>query len=151
MIVFLLRHADRSDANDNINEDGVRRAKLLARMLSESDVSVAFRSDTNRAAKTVEPLKAKLGGALQITAIEKNDSEPGDAHAKRVADAVRALPANATVVVVGHSETLGPTIKRLDGGMIEKIQPAEFDKLFVLFIAPSGAATLLKLRYGEKT
>jgi phosphohistidine phosphatase SixA len=152
MIVFLLRHADRSDANDDINEDGVRRAKLLARMLSESGVSVAFRSDTNRAAKTVEPLKAKLGGALQINAIEKNDSEPGDVHAKRVADAVRALPANATVVVVvGHSETLGPTIKRLDGGMIEKIQPAEFDKLFVLFIPPSGAPTLLKLRYGEKT
>ena len=151
MIVFLLRHADRTTANDDINDDGVRRAKLLARMLSESSVSVAFRSSTRRAEKTLEPLKEKLGGALQITAIEKNDAEPGDIHAKRVVDAVRAVSANTTVVVVGHSETLSPTITRLGGGAIDTIQGHEFDKLFVLFIAADESTKLLKLRYGAPT
>ena len=151
MIVFLLRHADRTGNDAELNDLGKQRAALLARMLSESGVSVAFRSDTNRAAKTLEPLTTKLGAVLRVKEIEKKDGDPGDVHANKVADAVRALPPDTTVAVVGHSDTLGPTIKRLDGGTIDQIEGHEFDKLFVLFIPPNGSATLVKLRYGAAT
>jgi phosphohistidine phosphatase SixA len=152
MIVFLLRHADRSnDQVDDLNAAGRKRAELLARMLAESGVTVAFRSQFVRAVRTLKPLDAKLAGALQVRPIDTQPNETSVAYGIKVAEAVLALAANTTAVVVGHSDTLGPTIKRLGGGAIETIQATEFDKLFVVFIAPDGSATLLKLRYGAPT
>lgn len=62
MIVFALRHANRT-AGDDLSPAGELRAKLLARMLAESGVSVAFRSHFIRAVKTLKPLEAKLPGS----------------------------------------------------------------------------------------
>lgn len=81
--------------------------------------------------------------------IRFEDTEEAVDYAKKVAAAIRALPANAVVAAVGHSDTVGPTIKQLGGGAIDPIGDGEFDKLFVLFIAPDGSVTLLKLRYGD--
>ena len=65
MIVFALRHADRT-AGDDLSPAGRKRATLLARMLAESGVSIAYRSDAVRAARTLEPLKQTLGAALTV-------------------------------------------------------------------------------------
>jgi phosphohistidine phosphatase SixA len=149
MIVFVLRHADRTAADD-LSAAGKRRAELLARMLADTGITVAFRSEAKRAAMTLQPLQAELPG-LRIEEIKLAGAADEDAYAKTIAAAVRALPAAAVVAVVGHSNTLGPTIHRLGGGPIEPIGDNEFDNLFVLFIDPNGAATLLKMRYGEPT
>jgi phosphohistidine phosphatase SixA len=60
MIIFALRHADRTAADD-LSPAGRERAELLARMLAETGVSIAYRSDAVRAARTLEPLEQKLG------------------------------------------------------------------------------------------
>jgi hypothetical protein len=65
--------------------------------------------------------------------------------------AVKSQPADSVVAVVGHSNTIGPIIDGLGGGIVEEIGANEFDKLFVVFIAPVGTATLLRLRYGAIT
>ena len=63
MIVFLVRHADRpptphgGPVPDALSAPGQERARLLARMLSDSGVRLAYRSDTARTAQTLEPLK----------------------------------------------------------------------------------------------
>ena len=149
MIVIALRHADRTAA-DALSAAGKRRAKLLARTLGEAGVSVAFRSQFKRAADTLAPLQQKLPG-LQIKEIKFADADQADDYAKRVAAAVRALPADAVVAVIGHSNTVGPVIAQLGGGQIAPIAETEFDKMFVLFVAPDRPASLLKLRYGEPT
>jgi phosphohistidine phosphatase SixA len=149
MIVFALRHADRT-AGDDLSEPGRRRAKVLARMLAESGISVAFRSHFRRAVKTLGPLQAKLP-ALQVEEIKLDDADQPDDYAAKVATAVQALPPSAVAAVIGHSDTVGPTIARLGGGAVDPIADGEFDKLFVLFIDPNGSAMLLKLRYGEPT
>jgi phosphohistidine phosphatase SixA len=150
MIVFLLRHADRTD-NDDLVPAGIARADLLGRMLAESGVTVAFRSQFRRAAKTLAPLEARLGGALDVRTIPLLNPNDPDAYGTQVANAVRTLPADTRVVVVGHTITIGPTIEKLGGEPIDPIEEHQFDKLFVLSRATPAPATLLKLRYGEAT
>jgi phosphohistidine phosphatase SixA len=149
MIVFALRHADRT-ASDDLSGPGRQRAKLLARMLAESGISVAFRSHFCRAVKTLDPLQAKLP-SLQVKEIRFDDADEPNDYAKRVATAVQALPPSTVVAVIGHSDTVGPTIMDLGGKAIDPIEDSEFDRLFVMFISPNGAVSLLKLRYGEPT
>jgi len=102
-------------------------------MLAETGISVAFRSHFVRAVKTLNPLEAKLSGFLLVKQITYEAAEQPDEYATKVAAAVHALPTSAVVVVVGHSDTLGPTISQLGGASVDSIADNEFDKLFVLF------------------
>src|SRR5262249_61665901 len=94
-----------------------RRAKLLARMLAETGISVAFRSHFVRAAKTLHPLEGKLSGFLRVKQITYEAAEQPDEYATKVAAAVHALPASAGVAGVRHSATVGPAICRLRGAI----------------------------------
>lgn len=152
MIVFALRHADRT-TGDDLSPAGRKRAQLLARMLTESGVSIVFRSDAVRAARTVEPLKQKLGSALTVKEVgfgDPNNPDP-DLHIAKVVDFVKAQPAGAVVAVVSHSNTVGPILQGLGSGTVDPIGDTEFDKLFVLFRGPNGPASLTMLRYGAAT
>ena len=149
MIVFALRHADRT-ADDDLSPAGRKRALLLARMLAESGVSVVFRSDAVRAARTVEPLKQKLGDALIVKEVGFEGPNGVASHIAKVVDFVKAQPAAAVVAVVSHSNTVGPILQGL-GGPNAPIGDNEFDKLFVLFRAPNVPASLTMLRYGAPT
>lgn len=152
MIVFLLRHADRRpEPQDDLAPAGVERARLLARMVGESGVSVGFCSEAVRARRTLEPLKQRLGDELAITVVRTDGPGGTDAHVHEIVRAVKQLPADAVGIVVSHSNTVGPIIAGLGGGPIAPIGAGEFDKLFVLFIDLAGAATLLRLRYGAAT
>jgi phosphohistidine phosphatase SixA len=141
VIVFVLRHADRQPApNDDLTPAGEKRAELLARMLAESGITTAYHSGTVRARRTLEPLKLKLGNALTVAGIESEDEQA-------TVDAVKSRPADEIVAVVGHSNTVGPIIEGLGGEPVGPIGSDEFDKLFILFIDPTGKVTLLRLRY----
>lgn len=145
MIVFVLRHADRTPSpNDDLTSAGQERAALLARMLADSGVSFAYHSGAERARLTLEPLKQTLVAAVTI-------EEIGSGDVPATVAAVRSRPAGAVVVVVGHSDTVGPIIEGLGGGAVGPMASHEFDKLFVLFIDRAGDATLLRLRYGAST
>jgi phosphohistidine phosphatase SixA len=150
MIVFALRHADRT-TGDDLSPAGRKRALLLARMLAESGVSVVFRSDAVRAARAVEPLKDKLGGALVVKAVGFEGPNGVASHIAKVVDFVKAQPAAAVVAVVSHSNTVGPILQGLGSGPVAPIGDNEFDKLFVLFRAPTAPASLTMLRYGAPT
>jgi phosphohistidine phosphatase SixA len=152
MIVFALRHADRTTTGDDLSPAGHKRAQLLARMLAESGLSVVVHSDAVRAVRTVEPLKQKLGNALTVKEVgfgDPNNPDP-DFHIAKVVDFVKAQPAAAVVAVVSHSNTVGPILQGL-GGPNPPIGDNEFDKLFVLFRSPTGPAGVTMLRYGAPT
>jgi phosphohistidine phosphatase SixA len=150
MIVFVLRHADRMpDPADDLTPAGRERARLLARMLSQCGVSVAFHSDALRTLRTLEPLQQQLGGAL--TSKKVGSGQGVDQHVQSTVQAVKSLPTQAVAVVVGHSDTVVRIIEGLGGGSVGTIGANEFDKLFVLFIDAAGTATLLRLRYGAAT
>ena len=147
MVIFVLRHANRDPAADALSPAGVKRAKALAHKLAGSGVSQAYCSDARRTHDTLAPLKQLLGNDLTIT--EFSAEAPGglDGHIEAVVAAASALPAAAVAIVVSHSNTVGPIIEGLGGGIIARIGEAEFDRLFVLFIPPNDNNTLLQLRY----
>ncbi len=150
MIVFVLRHADRmAEPEDALSAPGLERTKLLARMLGESGVRNAWCSDAIRARGTLKPLKQLLGARLTIEVVPLGGAD--GAHEQHIIAAVKALPADATAAVVGHSDTMGTIIKGLTGQTIGDIQLEEFDKLFVVSIPPTGAPTVTLLRYGAAT
>jgi phosphohistidine phosphatase SixA len=143
MMIVLLRHADRlSDPADGLSPDGIKRAKLLAAMLASSGVTQAYCSEAVRTAQTLEPLKSKLGAALNITEVA------GDAgqHSEAIAQAVKALPPKTIAVVVSHSDTVPMIIEKLGGGAVAPIGPNQFDKLFILSLPGASAGPLL-MRY----
>ncbi len=150
MIVFALRHADRTSADD-LSPAGRKRAQLLARMLAESGVGVVFRSDAVRAARTVEPLKQKLGNALIVKEVGFEGANGVASHVAKVVEFVKSQPAAAVVAVVSHSNTVGPILQGLGSGPVDPIAENEFDKLFVLFRGPNGPPSLTMLRYGAAT
>jgi broad specificity phosphatase PhoE len=146
MIIFVLRHTDklRGPGQDGLDDKGVLRAKLLARMLADSGVTRAYCSKAIRTLQTIEPLQRKLGASLVIEKAE------GETHAAKVIAAVKSLPPETVVLVVTHTDTVPEIIAGLGGGPIEEIADNQFDKLFVLFRSGAGAS-LAKLKYGEPT
>lgn len=147
MVIFVLRHADRTPPDEGLSPAGVRRARLLGRMLAGSGASVAYCSDASRTRQTLAPLKQKLGKALAIKEFSTEGPGGVDAHVKAVVKAIKALPVDAVAVVVSHSNTVGSIIAKLGGDAIADIGDDEFDKLFVLFRPADGPAALLKLHY----
>jgi phosphohistidine phosphatase SixA len=153
MIVFVLRHADkRPEPNaDDLTELGVKRAKLLGRMLAESGVSVAFCSTVRRAQRTLEPLKSILGDGLAITSVAIDGPNQPQKHIDTIVEGVKQLAPDKVVVVVTHSNTVSPIIQGLGGEAVGDIDERVFDQLFVLSRAPAAKPRLLRLRYGEPT
>ena len=152
MVIFLLRHADRQPGVDDLSKAGVQRAELLARMLGESGIRIAYCSDAARTRRTLNSLEKKLRGALAVKAVSTKDPDGINRHVKDVIAAVKALPADAVAAVVGHTNTIPKIIAGLGGGSDgTSIEEDEFDKMFVLFIGPGGFVNLLKLRYGAPT
>lgn len=148
MIVFALRHADRTpDPQDDLTPKGAARAKLLARILGESGVSTAFVSTAKRARKTLQPLEAALGNGLTTVPVDVNSPT----HVQEHVDGLTALPDHAVAAVVGHSDTIRDIIREITGTDVGEIAAGEFDKLFVLSIRTGGGAMVALTRYGEPT
>jgi hypothetical protein len=53
-------------------------------------------------------------------------------------------------VVVGHGDTIGPTIEALTGRALGKPEPAPYDGMWVLTLRDGGGYRLLRMRYGAK-
>jgi phosphohistidine phosphatase SixA len=147
MIVFVLRHGERDpDPADALTSEGKKRARLLALMLAENGVGVAFRSELKRNRQMLAPLETKLGTALAVHEVKLNGPGGEPAHIAGIVAGVKAQAAGAVVAVVTHSQTVGPIVAGLGGGPVT-VGGNEFDKLFV-FVIDAVGTTLLKLRYG---
>src|SRR4051812_39720273 len=121
MIVFLLRHADRlPEPKDELSAQGRERARLLARMLADCRVAHAFCSDAKRTMQTLQPLKDQLGAALSITSVATDGPAGITGHVTNIVSSLEALPVDAVAIVVGHTNTIPPIVKKL-GGLIDPI------------------------------
>ncbi len=131
---ILIRHADVSDTpagDPDLNPAGAARAQGLRHILRDAKVQQIFATQTRRSQQTASPLAADLD--LPI-------SDGGDI--ATLVQHVCSLSPSSTVLVVGHSNTLGPIIAGLGGPPISDIGATEFDNLFVV-----SAGRLTHLRY----
>jgi broad specificity phosphatase PhoE len=140
--VILVRHAEKVDdsADPALSEAGNARALALADALADAGVTAILTTQYQRTRMTAAPLGERLGIVPDVV------SASGRTHAGEVAARVREH-ADGTVVVVGHSNTVGAIIRALGGPDVGDIADADYDHLFVLTIDGS-AARLIRSRYG---
>jgi phosphohistidine phosphatase SixA len=149
MVVFVLRHADKSGpTSDALSAAGQARARLLARMLGECGVTRIYHTEFQRSRQTAKPLRDKLGNAAKTVQIELG-TLTGEQHAAKVVAALRAGDDGGVAVVIGHSDTVAPVVSGLGGVATITIEEHEFDQLIIVSTAAQGPATVIPLRYGD--
>jgi broad specificity phosphatase PhoE len=144
--VFVVRHAEKqSEANDRdvpLSEAGRARAKRLAAMLRDACIVAVYSTDTVRTRTTAEP----VASASKVEPVLYDSTGP-DAW-KDLADRILREHRGDNVLVVGHSNTIGPLVEALGCKDRVTVGAQEYDGLWIIVPAPAagGAATLLRLR-----
>ena len=146
-IVYVVRHAEKAaedPADPVLTPAGYARADSLAARLREAGVDRIVSSNRQRTNLTARPLARLRNLEVEViglaTTVEK--------HAKDIADAIRLRP-GSRVLVVGHSNTVGPILVALGGPTIGDLCDFEHSNLFILTISRSGAPRLLRETYGR--
>ena len=142
--IFIVRHADKADnsVDPPLSPNGKARAKDLAKLLRNANVTAIYTSQFQRAIKTAEPLADKLG--LEI---KKEFTGDPASFAKLLA---KQNPVG-NVLVVGHSDTVPELLKSLGHSPSPPIQisEVEFDNLFMVVPTKNSAPTVVRFRYGK--
>lgn len=144
-LIILVRHAEKAldQGNDpGLTEDGAARARSLNSVLGHAGVGAIITTEWQRTRLTAAPLAKTLGIDPIVLSTVSGDAMP---HPKRVAEAVRALPAEV-VLIVGHSNTVPQIILALGGPQTVEIGDADYSNLFLLW-RREGKARLVRSQY----
>lgn len=154
--VFVVRHAERDTVppgDPRLSAAGVTRAAALERRLRGMAIGGVVVTNRLRTLQTAEPTlrfqridTAASAGRLVRVAL---GTDGVDGHARRVADSVRALARRTRqpVLVVGHSNTVGPIVRALGGPDYGTLCDHEYGWLFVL-TPKGGDVEPTRLTYG---
>ncbi len=135
--VYLVRHAEKDGPGDDagLTDAGKARARALAHVLEDVKLSAIFVSSVPRTSLTAQPTK------------EMSGLEPLQRNPTQTAEAVEGAFKGKTVLVVGHSDTVGTIAQKLGADGIGILPPEAFDRLFVIHII-GNQVMLERLRYG---
>ncbi len=138
--IFLVRHAEKADEPEDdpgLTPEGRERARDVARLLVDAEITHVHSSDFERTRHTGQPLADELGLSMNLY----DHGDPGP-----FLDEVMATPGRH--VIVGHSNTLPDLAERLGGdGYGEIVEAWEYNRLYILTPSPQGMETVL-LRFG---
>lgn len=139
--VIVIRHAEKAsdtEKDPDLSLQGEDRAISLTRFLRHNKVDAIFTSELKRTMQT----GAVLARQRSITPIVVNADDT-----KGLVAAIKALPEDAVVLVVGHSNTVPAILTEL--GVPEKItiRDDEFGRVFVVTPTKSGRSGLLEFGY----
>ena len=145
--VILVRHAEKVDASADpvLSEAGQRRAFDLAVALGDADLTHVFTSPLQRTVLTARPAAEAHAINPEVISFEGGT----EAHVRRVADRVRALPDDAVVLVVGHSNTVPLIAGALGETGPSEMRDCEYDRLIVIPVEDDGNSPAVIARYGE--
>ena len=147
--VIIVRHAEKADASADpvLSEAGQARAQALAAALTDAHPSVILTSPLQRTRLTAAPT-----ADYHSTAPEAVPLAGGvETHAAAVAARVRALPEDAVVLIVGHSNTVPAIARALGYAEAADMPECEYDRMTVLHLTGDGAVHSEVSRYGEAT
>jgi broad specificity phosphatase PhoE len=148
--VILVRHAEKaaSPANDPpLTAEGEERARALAKIARNDGVQAIITTQYLRTRETARP----AAEALHITPEVVSVGTGAPAMAQHIREVVRRIAQDhqgQVVLVVEHSNTIPAIIAALGAPKPAAICDNEYDGLYTVFIAPTGATTVMKSRYG---
>jgi broad specificity phosphatase PhoE len=147
-MVILVRHAERASApaaDPVLTDAGTQRATDLAAALAGARITAIVTTHLQRTQLTARPVIEATGQ----THIVVRAGGPTQAHADSVAAVVRRRPAGDVVLVVGHSNTIGPIIAALGGPVMPDLCDNQYSSMFILeYSAGVAAPRLVKAKYG---
>ena len=139
--VLLLRHGDKLGNQDQLSPAGQARAQELVHVAQKAGVAAIYHSEFQRTRQTAEPLANVLGLVpVQFAA----------ADVQLLVDDILQQHRGATVLVVGHSDSIPQVIAALGGPTLANLASDEFDNLFVLTRCRCwwSPVRLVNLQYG---
>jgi broad specificity phosphatase PhoE len=136
--VYLVRHAEKS-TNDPTDPDlsgaGYVRADSLSTQLRDAGINVIITTNRKRTIETAAPLARRRHINPEIVPV----SSDTDAHIDSVVAAIRRHE-GATILVVGHSNTIGHIAEKLGSEPIGDLCDNEYSDLIILEM-PRGKKT----------
>lgn len=145
--IILVRHAEKANSSGDpaLTPLGERRAMDLATALAQVHLDAIFSTQYQRTRFTAGP--AARAAKMEPQVIPATGNINLDALA--TAHAIDALPAESVVLVVGHSNTLGPIIAALGGPKVSDLCDGEYGTLLILTRqGADGPASLIRAHYG---
>lgn len=146
--IVIVRHGEKAFPNGDpdLSDAGQARAKALAAALSGARVAAVLATPLKRTQQTGQPTAAAAGVAIQTIALDGGVP----AHAQRVAEAARKVSKDATVLIVGHSNTIGEIARALGDTAPSAVTDCDYDLMTIIDLdAPSPSA--IHVRYGAPT
>jgi broad specificity phosphatase PhoE len=143
--VIVVRHAEKADQSSDaaLSLEGLARAKALAELLRDANVSHVFTSEYRRTRDTAVPLAERR--KLTIETVPARDLPA-------LVGRIRGLDAAAVVLVVAHSNTIPPLLAALGWSNTLTLTDEQYDDAFVLTPgAGTRPASVLRLKYGRPT
>ncbi len=131
--VVLIRHADRSPAEKDLNAKGRARAAALPAALEGMPIDAIYSPDLKRNLDTVAPLAAQRGLTVKVIKVSW------------VADRLVGENPGKTVLWVGNTTNLKSIYANL-GGTGEP--PINYGDLYVMRIPDKGPAQVTRKRFG---
>ncbi len=146
--VYLVRHAEKADASADpvLSEAGQARAGALAAAFAEVHPGHIFTSPLQRTRLTAQPT-----ADFHSVTIEPVGFDGGTpAHVAAIAARVRALPDDAVVLIVGHSNTVPLIARALGYAEAADMPDCEYDRMTMLHLMGDAAHGMVS-RYGAPT
>ena len=136
--IILVRHAEKSP-NGGLTQQGKKRAKILAKMLTDTKIGKIYSTETLRTQQTVTPTaKAHF---IPITLYDSNHGLLAELKREAI-----ELSSDETILIVGHSNTIPELIYQLGGPSLTDIDESVFDNLYILQVN-NITTTFLHLHY----
>lgn len=146
--VVIVRHGEKASPNGDpdLSEAGQARARALATALSGAQVGLVLATPLKRTQQTGRPAAEAQGAAVQIIALDGGVL----AHAERVAYAARKADKDATVLIVGHSNTVGEIARALGDAAPPTVTDCDYDQMTIISLG-GPKPRVAHARYGVPT
>ena len=147
--VVIVRHAEKADASADpvLSEAGEARARALAAELADAPPSVILTSPLQRTRLTAQPTADQNAVTMEAVALDGGLQ----AHLAAIVARAEALPEGATMLIVGHSNTVPLIARALGYADAADMPECEYDRLTTLHLLGEGRAHAIVTRYGEPT
>ena len=146
--VYIVRHAeknmkDTTDKNPPLSKEGNKRVKALQKKLKGVKLAAVFSTNTIRTMSTASP----LAKSNKLT-VQNYDPK----NLKALTDKIKTEYAGKNILVVGHSNTLLPTVQSFGVMTVMAMIPDNvYNLFFTVTIDASGKAEMKQETYGKDT
>ena len=151
--VIIVRHAEKADpaagldADPVLSEAGQARARALAVELADAHPSVILTSPLQRTRLTAAPTADYHSTMPEAVSLDGGI----EAHLAAIVAKVEATPDDATILIVGHSNTVPLIARALGYAEAADMPECEYDRMTTLHLMGEGQAHGVVSRYGEPT